>query len=413
MSLPHSSHRRGVARPLWIVWLGCTVLAVACSKDEAPAPPTTKSAAQAPSWKVDQQLTAQLEHIAATCDVDPASGVVTCKDGEDRRLTSEFISNRRSKASSLDTFAATLESKDPKKVAVAASLLFNAMRANLGAQVTQGSVTREQARGLVDRLEDLPKAQARQVAPAAVHAAVLAGDEAHLYEVLDSDSSLAAAAYRYLMVHGRLGSFAKIQEIAKSAHAALVLAALESPRNMQAWSAKDRASICPWAEMLLADKRPMVASRAAGLLARCSGSSVDLLLEDGETSVEAGTFTLSKLAAHRDVCSTSRRRRGEVTDAQCARNRALLTSVVKDPKADARTRAQALTAIAYQWPDDESAQLSASLEKSQARELTSVAAKTSERLKRRLTASKVTAASASSGSGFPSGDRSGSPHGQR
>src|SRR5690606_18082851 len=129
------------------------------------------------------------------------------------------------------------------------------------------------------------------------------GDEAHLYRVLDSDSSLAAAAYRYLMVHGRLSSFGKIQELAKSANTALALAALEAPRNMQAWSAKDRASICPWAEKLLPEERPMVSSRAAGLLARCSGAAIDLLLDYGEANVEAGTLTLSKLAAYREVCS--------------------------------------------------------------------------------------------------------------
>lgn len=395
MTAPRSPHRPRIARDLWIIWVGCALGATACSKEEAPPPPPGAASGDAPRWNVDQQLAAQLKHIASSCNVEPASGAVTCENGEDRRLTSEFISNKRSKVKSLETFAAALESKDAKELAVAASVLYESMRANLGAEVAKGSVSEEQARGLVDRLKELPKAQARQVAPAAVHAAVLAGDEDHLYQVLDSDSSLAAAAYRYLMVHGRLGSFAKVQELAQSANAALALAALEAPRNMQTWSAKDRATICPWAEKLLPEKRPMVSARAAGLLARCSGSSVDLLLDDGEAAVKDGTFTLSKLAAYRDVCSASRRRKGEITDAQCLRNRVLLTSVVKNAKADSRTRAQALTAVAYQWPDDETLQLAASLEKGQPRELTSIAAKTSERLKKRLAPSRTIAATTS------------------
>lgn len=397
MNTFHSPRHRCIARRLSILAAGCALMVAGCSKDETSPPPADSApAVEGASWKVDPQLADQLKNMAHQCKVEATTGVVTCEGGEDRRLVSEFISNKRSKVKSLETFAAALESEDVKERAVAASLLYGSMRANLGTEVTTGSVDQRQARGLVDQLKKLPKPQARQVAPAAVHAAVLAEDEAHLYEVLDSDSSLGAAAYRYLMVHGRLSSFGKIQELAKSTNTALALAALEAPRNMQAWSPKDRASICPWAEKLLPEKRPMVASRAAGLLARCSGAFVDLLLDDGEASVRAGTFTLSKLAAYRDVCSASRRRKGEVTDVQCQRNRALLTSVAKDSKAEARTRAQALSAIAYQWPDDESLRLAASLEKGQPRDLMSVAAKTSERLKKRLAASKTQPSGASS-----------------
>lgn len=388
MSIFHSLRRRCVAR-LSILVAGCTFVLVGCSKDE-PAPQTDATPAERkPSWNVDPDLAAQLKTIAQKCSVEMNTGVVTCEDDENRRLTSEFISNKRSKVKSLETFAAALDSEDANERAVAASLLYESMRGNLGSEVTTGSVSQQQARGLVDQLKKLPKVQARQVAPAAVHAAVLAGDETYLYQVLDSDSNLAASAYRYLMVHGRLSSFGKIQDLAKSTNTGIALAALEAPRNMQVWSAKDRATICPWAEKFLPEKRPMISSRAAGLLARCSGSSVDLLLDDGEASHRAGTFTSSKLAAYREVCSASRRRRSEVTDAQCQRNRALLTSVAKDPKVEARTRAQALTAIAYQWPDDESLKLAASLERGQPHELSSVAAKTSERLGKRLAASKA------------------------
>lgn len=384
-----SPRRRCVAWCLSVLTTGYASLMAGCSKDEAStAPADSAPAEQAPSWNIDSQLAERLKSIAHECKVDTTTSSVACENGEDRRLVSEFISNRRSKVKSLETFVAALESDDANERAVASSVLYESMRANLGSEVGPGSVTERQARGLVDQLKKLPKAQARQVAPAAVHAAVLAGDEAHLYEVLDSDSTLAAAAYRYLMVHGRLNAFGKIQELASHTNTALALAALEAPRNMQTWSPKDRASICPWAEKLLADKRPMIGSRAAGLLARCSGNFVDILLDDGEASVRAGTFTMSKLAAHRDLCSPSRRRKGEVTDAQCQRNRALLTSVVKDSKAESKMRAQALAAIAHQWPDEESLKLATSLEKSQPRELSSEAAKTAERLKKRQAAAK-------------------------
>ncbi len=232
-------------------------------------------------------------------------------------------------------------------------------------------------------LTTLPKAQARQVAPATVHAAMVAGEEKALYEALDKDATLAAAGYRYVMVHGRLNAFEKVKALAKDKRAGVHLAALEAPRNMQNWSPKDRASICPWARELLRDERPMVSFKGAALLSRCSGEYVDALLADGEAALESGSFSRAKLAAHRDVCSAMRRRQGGATDAQCQRNRKLLTEAARNQDLDPRTRSLALTAIAYQWPDRESLALAKELSADKARDLASTSQQTIQRLETR------------------------------
>jgi hypothetical protein len=358
----------------------------ACSKDKGEAPPTPSASVAAVAPPSDSALLAQLQGLAKDCSLDtaspPAPPAVNCKGGEKQRLTGEFVSNRRSKIAALDTFVVALSSADAKLQAVAASLLYDAFRSNLGTDANIGAVTPAQARRLLALLPKLPKALARQVAPAATHAGVLANDLEHLYQVLDADPTLGAAGYRYLMMHGRLNVFDKVKKLADDARAPVALAALEAPRNMTAWSEKDRAAICPWAQPLLASPTPMVRSKAVGLLSRCAGPYVDSLLTESEKHLTEHTLDRSHIAAHRDLCSAHRRRSGGATDEQCARNRKFLESATKDDKLETSVRTMALHAIAYQWPDAAALSLAKTLTKSQHADLAHAAKTTASRLER-------------------------------
>ncbi len=337
---------------------------VGCSKKKSEDAAPDASAKVEASLPGDPALVAQLETIAKECTVEPKAGSVNCPKGQQQKLLGEFVSNKRSRVDSLDTLIAALNSSDPKIQAVAASVLHGAFRGNMGRDVQPGSVKVEQARRLVDTLPKLQKAQAREAAPAAVHAAVLAKDYAHLYEVLDKDQVLAPAGYRYLMVHGRLETFDKVKELTNDKRGQIVLAAMDAPRNMPNWTDAERAAICPWALPLLSNENNLVASKAAGLLSQCTGEFVDALLTEGEKALADKKLSKQQISAFRDLCNPMRRRAGGATDEQCKRNRKLLEDAAKLDALDAGTRAMALSALAYQWPDPEALALAKTLAKS-------------------------------------------------
>jgi hypothetical protein len=362
-------------------------LGAGCSKksdESAPSPSASVSAAPTPAG--DAALAAQLASISKACAVDSKTGAATCPSGEKQKLVGEFVANKRSRIAALDTMTTAIASTDPQLSALTAAILYEAFRANLGPEATPGSVTQSQARRISDLLTKLPVEKARQLAPLAAHASVLAGDMDHLYAVLERNPSLGMAAYRYLMVYGRLDTFEKIKKLAEDKRAPIQLAALEAPRNMPNWSAKDRAAICPWAQPLLVSDNTLVSSKAAALLSRCAGEFVDGLLLQGEASLTNGTFSKAQVAAYRELCSAQRRRTGGATDTQCARNRKLLEGVVKNEKLDAGVRAMALMAISNQWPDDGALALAKAQQNQKQPELAQAGAQTVTRLETRALA---------------------------
>lgn len=222
--------------------------------------------------------------------------------------------------------------------------------------------------------------------PAAVLAATLAGQREDLYAALDraDQTELRPLGYRYIMTHGRLDVFGKIQQLVKDNNSALSFAALEAPQNMYAWTQTEKAAICPWAAELLKDPRPNVATRAAGLLSSCGGEFVDALLERGEKALKAGQFNAGELSAFRDLCSAANlREAGGATQKQCERNRDLLDTVVTTKKLDSQTRSVALASLAYQWPDDKTLKRAQSLLKDPDKSLAQHADRTIKRLEQR------------------------------
>lgn len=366
------------------------VIAVpSCQKSpgSAPAPSASQSTATAPTLgHTDLSLLKDLKDLTKVCQVDVNEGNVNCAQGEQRKLTSEFVANQRSRSTAVATFAEALTRGDPPTKAVAAHVLYAAFRSPWGPDVKPGSVDGEDANALLTAAVDAPKNLARQAIPAAVHAAMLANRADALYAALDktANSDVRTNGVRYLMTHGRLAAFAKIQELAKDSNLAVVLAALDSPRNMYAWTSAEQATICPWAASMLADQRPAVAAKAASLLGSCSGTHVDLLLENGETALAAGKFNATQLTAYRDLCPPERRDQPNgPTQEQCARCRKLLARAIEAKNVDEQTRSSALIALGYQWPDDTTLKLAKRLTKSKDKSLAEHAQRTVERLEQR------------------------------
>lgn len=350
-----------------------------------PAPSASASSAALPA-NVDADLLKQLTEIARTCKVDAVAGNIVCPQGENRRLISEFVANQRSRTGAVATLTAALTDSNPGLQVAAANLMNGAFRSPWGPDLKSGAVTVTEAKALLAAALKSPKAVARQAVPGAVLAATLAGQTDDLFAALDraDETELRPLGYRYVMTHGRLAVFGKVQQLVKDNNSALSFAALEAPHNMYGWTQTEKAAICPWAAELLKDPRPNVATRAAGLLSSCGGEFVDALLERGEKALKGGQFNAGELGAFRDLCSAANlREAGSATEKQCGRNRDLLDDVVGAKKLDSQTRSMALASLAYQWPDDKTLKLAQSLLKDSDKSLAEHADRTVKRLEQR------------------------------
>jgi len=370
--------------------LGIPSISACGAKKSGPKPVSSAAAsgAKAPSnidpnvdGKVDAALLKQLTDIAHVCKVDVAAGNVSCPQGENRQLISEFVADQRSRVRAIATLARGLLDEDPAVQTVTANVMNGAFRSPWGD--VKSPVAGAEANALLAAALKAPKPIARQAVPGAVLAATLANQIEQLFKALDNtdETELRPLGYRYVMTHGRLATFGKVQQLVKGTDSALSFAALEAPHNMYGWTATEKASICPWAADLLNDPRPNVATRAAGLLSNCSGEIVDQLLSRGEKALRDGTFDTGQLGAFRDLCSPANQRAGAgASEKQCSRNRELLKAVVELKKLGSQTRSMALVSLAYQWPDDKTLKLAQSLKKDSDKSVAEHADRTVKRL---------------------------------
>jgi hypothetical protein len=369
----------------------------ACQRKDKGAAPVASASSAVPALPphVDADLLDGLRTIAKACKTDSAEGSVTCTQGENRKLTTMFASGKRKRPAAVATLAFALTDADPALQTVAANLLNTAFRAPWSDGGSDGAVDASDARSLLRTALALPKPLARQAVPGAVNAGFLAGIGDEVFAALDKSdpAELRPLGYRYVMTHGRMTAFPKVQELVKDPSPAISLAVLEAPRNMLAWKEDEKAAICPWAAELLKDARVAVATRAGGLLGNCTGEFVDLLLERGEKSLKSGEFKSAEISPYRDLCSApSRRQPAGASEAQCERNRKLLTSVINAKKLDSQTRSLALVSLAYQWPDDKTLTLARSLQNNADKELAERAKGTIKRLEERKATQKDAAA---------------------
>ena len=121
-----------------------------------------------------------------------------------------------------------------------------AFRSPWGSDLKPGAVPATEAKALLAAALKAPKAVARQAVPGAVLAATLAGQTDDLFAALDGadETELRPLGYRYVMTHGRLTVFGKVQQLVKGTNSALSFAALEAPHNMYGWTQTEKAALC-------------------------------------------------------------------------------------------------------------------------------------------------------------------------
>ncbi len=365
------------------------------SEEPRPAETTTQAPAKAPAPLppgVDAKLLDSMLEVAKACNLHPTSGQAECRGGELQRL---IVSVRKGghAAEALPTLVHALSHEDPKVQAVAASVIGSTLRTQLVAgEGKPATVSQGQADALLKAVETLPESLARQVVPAAVHASMLSDRSSALFELLERERrpQVLTTAYRYLMTHGRLGVFDRVKKLAESPNPAFVLAALESPRYMRSWSDEEREAICPWAKGLLEHENPAISGNAASVLGNCSGSYIDALLETGEKLLRDKQFSITYVAAFRDLCSPQRRDRPDgASEQQCDRSRRLLEKVVGTSAVGGRVRAMSLNAVAFQWPDPKSLQLAKRYTDDADTHLAKAATQTVQRLEGRVGAASA------------------------
>ncbi len=322
--------------------------------------PVQKSDRKTAAPKVDEALMAELKTIASLCEVNVSGNTVTgCKADEKQKLVSRFERKEADPVAALDTLAVALGDTDEKLAVVASSVLYSAFQ-NFG-KLQKGAVSPDVAYHLIEAVGKAPQYRAAQSVHAAVHAAMLAGENAALYQMLDSHAypPLPSLGYPDLMRYGRLDALPQIQKIAQSPDEKLAVAALSAPVNMYEASAEEKKAICPWAQGYLGDKRAAVYQSAGRVMLWCGGPSIDALQDEGDKRLAAHQFGQDDYLLYRDVCFTPVK--GLIPEAgqdkQCQRNQVFLEKAVNDDKLDSTSRGLALFAIYYQRRNAESMQI--------------------------------------------------------
>lgn len=380
---------------LFAVLLGLFSTGCKCGRDDQkpavePAPVAAKPALPP---NVDPDLLEALKAAALGCKVVDGQARIDCQGGEKNALVLSFNREEQKRIESLPTFTYALTSPDEKLKALAAAVLYASFRTSLGSEAKEGAVSKKVAQDLLQASLALPDSAAMQAIPAATHAVMLSNQNQLLYDALEKDVAIQVKtmAYRYMMVYGRLPTFEKIREFGKDPGAAIVLSAIESPRNMPDWTKEEQDAICPWARTLLDDPRPPVAGNAAAVLGNCAGEDLDMLLDRVSKVLKENQFSFLHATALRDVCGDARKSRPQAaSDAQCERVRKLQADAARDSDLEGRVRAMALSTMAHTWPDAQSHDVAKKLVKDEDSELARAAQQIVTRLSAQIKAEQKT-----------------------
>lgn len=368
--------------------VGCS-----CNDDEKQKEKASARASVVPALpeNIDEAFLKALTDASSDCKPAKGKKRINCNGGEKNAIVLSFNKGERKRATSLPTLTLALEDKDDKIQALSAGVLYASFRVGLGGAEEAKSLTKKEAQKLLEAALALPSTTSMQAIPAATHAMVLTDQAELLHKALESGVStqVRTMSYRYLMVYGRLDAFEKVKELSRGPGAAIVLSAIESPRNMKNWSEAEQEAICPWAVSFLTDERSPVAGNATAALSKCAGEHLDTLLASVEKTLKEKKFSFIHSTALRDVCGSALKRSpAGASEEQCAQVRKLQEEAAKSVDVHARVRAMTLSALAYAWPDEQSLDLAQSLSSSEEPSVARAAAQAVERLTPRLQGSK-------------------------
>jgi hypothetical protein len=345
--------------------------------------PAATSASARPKVGADDALVTELKTIGKTCRRAPGEDRFKCPNAQNWKLIADFMGKRRERGSAVSALASTLLDPEAGVRGLTASVLHSAFGGAWGRDTAPGAVSPEAARALLDSVLQQPAATAQQTIPAAVNAAMLAGQGESLYAELarPERAALRVHAYPYLMTMGRLRAFPKVQQLVKDADPKLAEATADAPLNMDAWTETEQQAICEWADGLLSDPRSELAAKASLLLAHCSGGRLDKMLTRAGELAAGGKLDQSAQGPLIAMCGGAQRPpKLAATPEQCKRARGLLVDVAQSTQTDAAARAYAVTWIATIWPDQESTRLLKRLQQDQSAEVARQARDSSRRL---------------------------------
>jgi hypothetical protein len=328
----------------------------ACSRKSAPKPAPAASAeeaeekvaAQVPSDPVEAAIFQVVEH----CSFNEEHAVISkCENNEKQSAIRDFNTGKLSRTEAFPKLVEALASSDKKRSVVASKLFESAFRNSFGTsktdEVNKGAATR-----LLGLLQTLPERQVTQVAPAAVHAAMLTGQQAELYKALDEhpNKDLRASAYVYLLRYGTLKELPKIQSLVQGPDERVAASAVEALRRMPGQSPEDIKQICEFVKPLAQDARPAVAGKAMAQLVACGGEYLDTALTATQQQQKAGALNAAVVRGFDQTC-VAHRGQTQGTKGQCTRLRSVLEQVLADTKLEPDARQFALLGLGLQFPD--------------------------------------------------------------
>ncbi len=333
-----------------------------CSRKTAPkaAPAAASEAAEAKQVEPEPSdpIEAAIARVVQHCSFNEEHAVISkCENNEKQTAIRDFNTGKLSRTDAFPTLVEALGSADKKRSVVASKLFESAFRNSFGTSKPE-EVNKEAATKLLALLEKLPERQVTQVAPAAVHAAMLTGQQAQLYKVLDEHPAkdVRASAYVYLLRYGTLAELPKIQSLVAGSDERVAASAIEALRRMAGQTPQDLKRICEFVKPLAQDPRGPVAGKAMAQLVACGGEHLDAALTATQKQQKDGTLNAAVVRGFDQTCVAHRGQAHGSTE-QCTRLRSILEQVVADVKLPADTRQFALLGIGLQFPDDATVKL--------------------------------------------------------
>lgn len=338
-------------------WAAVGAFSGACSRKAAPKPaPDAVTAAVAvsegkvvPSDPVEAAIFRIVEH----CTFNEEHAVISkCDNNEKQTAIRDYNTGKLSRTEAFPKLIEALASPDRKRSVVASKLLESAFRNSFGTSKTE-QVNKESATKLLGLLQTLPERQVSQVAPAAVHAAMLTGQQAELYKALDEHPSkdLRASAYVYLLRYGTLKELPKIQALVQGPDERVAASAIEALRRMPSQTPEDSKQVCDFVKPLAHDARGPVAGKATAQLVACGGEYLDTALTAAQKQQKEGVLAAAVVRGFDQTC-IAHRGQSRGSDAQCARLRSFLEQVIPDAKQTVDARQFALLGLGLQFPDE-------------------------------------------------------------
>lgn len=334
------------------------ICGAACSRKAAPKPaPASDSASATPEAKTPPEVPsdpveAAIFQVVQHCTFNEEHAVISkCDNNEKQAAIRDFNTGKLSRVDAFPKLVDALGSSDKKRSITASKLFESAFRNSFGTSKME-QVNKEAATKLLELLGTLPQRQVMQVAPAVVHAAMLTGQQAELYKVLDEHPAkdLRANAYIYLLRYGTLSELPKIQALVGGDDERVAASAVEALRRMPGQSPEDTQRICQFVQPLADDARAPVAGKAMAQLVACGGEYLDAALSAVQKQLKAGSLAAAVVRGFDQTC-VSHRGKTQGNPAQCARLRSLLEQTVADAKQVPDARQFALLGLGLQFPD--------------------------------------------------------------